>query len=47
MLNIDRLLDNLISIYEKSEQDCIGEYSEFYHVIKNVGKHINIRHIEL
>ena len=38
MLNIDRLLDNLISIYEKSEQDCIGEYSEFTPCDKKCGK---------
>ena len=38
MLNIDRLLDNLISVYEKSEQDCIGEYSEFTPCDKKCGK---------
>ncbi len=38
MLNIDRLLDNLIGVYEKSEQDCIGEYSEFTPCDKKCGK---------
>ena len=36
MANLDRLLEKLLNVYEHSEEDCIGGYSDFSPCIKNV-----------
>ena len=37
MANLDRLLNNMLNIYEDSEKDCIGEYSDFTPCDKKCG----------
>ena len=37
MANIDRLLSKLLNIYQHSEEDCIGGYSEFSECDKKCG----------
>jgi hypothetical protein len=38
MANLDNILNNLINVYGESNQDCIGEYSEFSPCDKKCGK---------
>ena len=38
MLNINKLLDNLVNLYKRGEKDCIGDFEEYSPCDKKCGK---------